>query len=75
MNRKVLRRLFDLAWPVIGLNVLNVLTLAVDTAMCGNLPNAEAALTGLGYATHVIFLLMVFMMGLTIGAVALIARA
>ncbi len=69
------RRLWSLSWPVIGLNVLNVLALAVDTAMCGRLPNAEAALTGLGFATQLVFLLMVGMMGLLVGSVALIARA
>jgi len=69
------RRLFTLAWPIIGLNVLNVLALAVDTAMVGRLPEAEDALAGLSYATQVIFLLMVAMMGLTIGAVATVSRA
>lgn len=61
--------------PVVGLNVLGVLTLAVDTMMCGRLPDAELALTALGFAGQLIFLLMVVMMGLTVGAVALVARA
>ncbi len=69
------RRLFELAWPIIGLNVLNVLSLAVDTAMVGRLPHPEQALAGLSYATQIIFLLMVAMMGLTIGAVATVSRA
>jgi putative MATE family efflux protein len=43
--------------------------------MCGRLPEAEQALTALGYATQVIFLLMVMMIGLTVGTVALVARA
>jgi len=60
---------------VIGLNVLGVLALAVDTAMCGRLPNAPAALEALGFATQVVFLLMVAMLGLVVGAVALVARA
>ena len=74
-ERSIARRLFDLALPVIGLNVLTVLSLAVDTAMCGRLPNAEIALTALGFATQVVFLLMVGMMGLAVGTVALVARA
>ena len=74
-DRSIPRRLWDLSLPVIGLNVLNVLALAVDTAMCGRLPNHEAALTGLGFATQIVFLLMVAMLGLVVGASALISRA
>ena len=69
------RRLFDLAWPIIGINVLAVLSLAVDTAMVGRVPNAEMALTGMGYGAQVAFLLSVAMIGLTVGTVAFIARA
>jgi putative MATE family efflux protein len=69
------RRLLHLAGPVIGLNVLNVLALAVDTAMVGRLPTPEDALTGIGFGTQFLFILMVFMMGLTVGSVAIVARA
>ncbi len=65
----------DLSLPVIGLNVLNVLSLAVDTAMCGRLPNAPDALAGLGFATQIVFLLLVAMMGLSMGTVAVVSRA
>jgi putative MATE family efflux protein len=75
VDRAIFRRLFDLAMPIVGLNVLSVLTLAVDTAMCGRLDNAEVALTALGFAGQLIFLLMVAMLGLTVGTVAFIARA
>ncbi len=71
----VFRQLANLAWPIIGLNVLNVLALAVDTAMCGRLPNSDTALIALGFATQFVFLLMVAMMGLTVGTVATVARA
>ncbi|HJL18682.1 MAG TPA: MATE family efflux transporter [Sandaracinaceae bacterium LLY-WYZ-13_1] len=74
-DRSIPRRLWDLSLPVIGLNVLNVLALAVDTAMCGRLPDADAALTGLGFASQIVFLLMVAMMGLVVGSVALVSRA
>ena len=74
-DRPISRRLVDLAAPIIGLNVLNVLALAVDTAMVGRTPAAEVALTGMGFATQLVFLLMVAMLGLTIGNVALVARA
>lgn len=72
---QIVRRLLGLAWPIIGLNLLQVLALAVDTAMIGRTPQAEAALTGMGYATQLTFLLMVAMIGLTVGTVAFIARA
>ncbi len=74
-SRRIIGQLFDLAAPIIGLNVLNVLSLAVDTAMVGRLPHAEVELTALGFATQLIFLLLVAMMGLTVGTVALISRA
>lgn len=74
-TRSIARQLWDLALPVIGLNVLNVLALAVDTAMCGRLPDAEVALAGLGFATQIIFLLMVAMLGLTVGTIATVSRA
>jgi putative MATE family efflux protein len=75
VHRTIFRRLFDLAMPIVGLNVLSVVTLAVDTAMCGRLVDAEEALTALGFASQLIFLLMVAMLGLTVGTVAFIARA
>lgn len=71
----IARRLFKLAAPIIGLNTLTVLTLAVDLAMCGRLPDSETVLTGLGYATQLVFLLLIAMMGLSVGTVALVARA
>jgi multidrug resistance protein, MATE family len=74
-NRSIPRRLAILAGPIIGVNVLNVLALAVDTAMVGRTDMADTALTGLGFATQVIFLLMVAMLGLTVGTVAFVARA
>jgi putative MATE family efflux protein len=75
VDRTIFRRLFDLAMPIVGLNVLSVITLAVDTAMCGRLVDAQEALTALGFASQLIFLLMVAMLGLTVGTVAFIARA
>ena len=49
--------------------------LAVDSALCGRLPDGELALSALGFATQVVFLLMVAMLGLLVGTVALVARA
>lgn len=74
-TRPIWRQLLDMALPIIGLNTLQVLALAVDTAMCGRLDNADHALTALGFATQIIFLLLVAMMGITVGTVAIVARA
>jgi len=60
---------------MVGLNVLQVLALAVDTAMCGRLPNPDPALTALGFSTQVAFLLLVAMIGLSASSVALVSRA
>lgn len=65
----------NLAIPIIGVNVLFMISLAADTAMCGRLPDAQHALAALGFATQLVFLLMVLMLGLAIGAIALTARA
>jgi len=74
-QRRIARQLLDLSLPIIGLNVLNVIALAVDTAMCGRLQDSERVLTALGFSTQVVFLLMVLMIGLTVGSVAFVARA
>lgn len=49
--------------------------LAVDSALCGRMPNSEPVLEALGYAVQVVFLLMTAMLGLMVGTVALVARA
>ena len=46
-QKSIPKALWQLALPIIGLNVLNVLMLAVDSALCGRLPNSQAALTAL----------------------------
>lgn len=74
-QREVVTELIQLAWPIVGLNVLQVLALAVDTAMVGRVEGGESALAGMGYASQLAFLLMVAMIGLTVGTVAFVARA
>lgn len=72
-----MRELYRLSLPVIGLQLLNVMAILVDTIMCGNLPGEEGAqaLVALGFSGQMAFLLVVVMIGLTVGAVALCARA
>ena len=72
-SRTIARQLLDLAWPIIGLNTLSILALVIDTAMCGRLPEADKALTALGFASQLLFMLLIGMMGLTIGTVAIVA--
>ena len=43
--------------------------------MIGQLPDSDAALTGLGFATQLLFLVMVAMIGLSVGTVAFASRA
>lgn len=71
----ITRKLFSLAAPIIGINTLSVLMLAVDSALCGRLPNAPHVLAAVGFSVQVVFLLMVAMLGLIVGTVALVARA
>lgn len=73
--RSIAHSLLQLAWPIIGLNILQVLALVVDTAMVGHTPDHQAALTGMGYGSQLVFLLMVAMLGLTVGTVAFVSRA
>ncbi|HEX5061082.1 MAG TPA: MATE family efflux transporter [Kofleriaceae bacterium] len=75
MAESIHRQLFRLAWPIIGLNVLQVMMLGVDSALCGRMANPQPVLAALGYSIQVVFLLMVAMLGLTVGTVALVARA
>ncbi len=72
---RALSPLARLAWPIVIVNVLNVSALVVDTAMIGALPDPEVALTGLGFATQLVYLSTVFATGIGVGTVALIARA
>ncbi len=71
----ITRQLFSLSAPIIGINVLNVLMLAVDAALCGRLPDRDHTLAALGLSVQVVFLLMVALLGLLVGTVALVARA
>jgi len=68
-------RLLSLSLPVVGLNVLSALSLAADTAMCGHLPNARDALASLALVAQLVMIANVAMVGLTVGSIALLARA
>ncbi|HEX8113897.1 MAG TPA: MATE family efflux transporter [Kofleriaceae bacterium] len=71
----ITRRLWTLSTPIIGINVLNVLMLAVDAALCGRLPDRDHTLAALGLSVQVVLLFMTAMLGLLVGTVALVSRA
>lgn len=71
----ITRRLWTLSTPIIGINVLNVLMLAVDAALCGRLPGRDHTLAALGLSVQVVLLFMTAMLGLLVGTVALVSRA
>lgn len=68
-------RLRALTLPIMGMSLLGVVTLLVDTMICGRLPDAEVALSALAFSLSLLLLIMVAMLGLSIGATSLIARA
>lgn len=72
---RLFRHLVALAVPVMGLNLLTVLSMVVDTAMCGHLENADAALAGLGFASQLLMVMTVSVMGLTVGVIAIVSRS
>jgi len=74
-TRSIWQRLLSLSTPIIGINILTVLMLTVDSALCGRLPDADVALGALGYSTQIVLVLMVAVLGLIVGTVALVARA
>lgn len=71
-ERSYARIVWDLAWPAIGLNSLQVVNGLLDVKFIGHLgPNA---LAGQGAAFNVVFLLMSLAMALGTGATALVSR-
>lgn len=78
------RRVFDLALPAVGEQVLNTLVGLVDVYLVGNLSVAAAgrlgyssatALTAAGLGNQFTWLMMVLFLAVGVGATALVARA
>ncbi len=67
------RVVWDLAWPAVALNSLQVINSLLDSAFIGHLP--KSALTAYGAVTAVIFLMFSLAMSLATGATALVSRA
>lgn len=67
------RRVFGLAWPVIGENMLETLLGVVDTLLVGWI--GAVALAGVGSALQVMFFLISALSALAIGSSVLVAQA
>lgn len=67
------RRVFNLAWPVIGENFLETLLGIVDTLMVARL--GTAAIAGVGTSLQVMFFLIAALSALSVGSNVLVAQA
>ena len=65
--------LWQMAWPVVSLNLLQVVNGLLDRSFIGHLP--EAAMSGHGASMSFIFLLFSLAVAISIGAGAIVARA
>lgn len=65
--------LWHMAWPVVSLNLLQVVNGLLDRSFIGHLP--EAAMSGHGASMSFIFLLFSLAIAISIGAGAIVARA
>lgn len=65
--------LWNMAWPVVSLNLLQVVNGLLDRSFIGHLP--ESAMSGHGASMSFIFLLFSLGIALSIGAGAIVARA
>lgn len=72
-NERPVRTVWALAWPAVALNSLQVVNILLDRAFIGRLE--AAALTALGGATNVLFLVFTLAMALGTASTALVSRA
>lgn len=72
-RRRVRRRVFDLAAPVIGENLLQTLLGITDTWLVAGV--GTVALAGVGAALQIVFVLLAALSALSVGASVLVAQA
>lgn len=65
---------WQLAWPAVATMLLQTFNSLMDTLFVGHLPYGAQALAATGVGGQVIFLLICFAMGVSVGATALVAR-
>lgn len=74
MDRKLLRKVLDLAVPAIIANLLFTFQMIADTVMLGRYPPADVSLTALGLGSILYFMFFPLIMGLITGTIAIISR-
>ena len=67
------RRVFDLAWPVIGENFLQTMLGIVDTLLVAQL--GTAAIAGVGAALQIMFFVIAVLSAVSVGSAVLVAQA
>ena len=67
------KRVFDLAWPVIGESFLETMLMVVDTWMVARL--SIAAVAGVGTSVQVMYFVTAALMALSVGSNVLVAQA
>lgn len=72
-QRAVRRRVFGLAWPVIGENFLETLLGIIDTLLVAGI--GSVAIAGVGSALQVMFFLISALSALAVGSAVLVAQA
>src|SRR3712207_6279437 len=72
-ERELRKRVFGLAWPVIGENFLETLLGIVDTLLVAGL--GAVAIAGVGSALQVMFFMIAALSALSIGSAVLVAQA
>ena len=63
-----------LAWPSVTTMLLQTVNSLMDVFFVGHLPNSAQALAATGVGGGVLFLLISFSMGVSVGTTALVAR-
>jgi putative MATE family efflux protein len=72
-DKTLVSELWHMAWPVVSLNLLQVVNGLLDRSFIGHLP--EAAMSGHGASMSFVFLLFSLAIAISIGAGAIVARA
>jgi Na+-driven multidrug efflux pump len=72
-DKTLVSELWHMAWPVVSLNLLQVVNGLLDRSFIGHLP--EAAMSGQGASMSFVFLLFSLAIAISIGAGAIVARA
>lgn len=72
-SKSLRRRVFDLAWPVIGENFLQTMLGIVDTVMVARL--GPGALAGVGGAIQIMFFIISALSATSVGSSVLVAQA